>query len=148
MKNNMQEIVKILMSGTSIFLIGKSNSGKSYYIKNKLMPFLEKSGIKIKFYENCDNINNFEDVDVCIFDEVELLFDKKFLEKKHPEENPYYSGGYLKKVSEWFLQLGKINKPSIYIVTRNADDEIEYIKNNMRSCEWNDNKNIEIIQFE
>ena len=144
--NNLNTILKTILSKKSIFLIGKTNSGKTHFVKNKLIPFLKENKLKVKYFKDCDNIILTKNIDTFIVDEVELLFDKDFLEKKYSKEKPYYSKKYLEKVKNWFVILKKIKKPSIYIITRNEDDEISNLINNMKLCEWDMNLNIQTIK--
>jgi hypothetical protein len=55
---------------------------------------------------------------------------KNFLKSIHPKEKPYYTNDYIKKVKSWQNKLSEITKPTLYIVTRNAKKEIDYIYEN------------------
>lgn len=132
-----QEILQKIVDGKNIILIGKTNSGKSHFVKNKIIPLLEKNNFQVSYTEDCKSLQINAHCDVFIVDEVEILFDKKFLENSHPKERPYYTNDYIKKVTSWQNKLSKITKPIICIVTRNSKKEIDYIYEHYKSLEWN-----------
>ncbi len=144
----MEEIIlQKILNGRNILIVGKTNSGKSYFVKNKIIPLLGINSLRISYFEECANLEINNQSDVYIVDEVEILFDKLFLENLHPEEKPYYTKIYLDKVKIWQNKLSKIVKPVICIVTRNDKKELEYIFENYKKLEWN-NLPVEIIKFE
>ena len=130
----------------NIILIWATNSGKSFFIKKQVIPFLEEKWIKIIYFENCDELDSTKKADIFIVDEVELLFDKAFLEKNHPEETPYYTKSYLEKVKRWHNKLSQINTKIIWIVTRNDEKDIDYVLQNYKELEWN-NLPVEVVKF-
>ncbi|OQA36663.1 MAG: hypothetical protein BWY53_00390 [Parcubacteria group bacterium ADurb.Bin326] len=142
-----QEILQKIMKGKNILLVGKTDSGKSYFIKNQIIPLFRQKNINVCYFEECADLEINEQCDVYIIDEVEILFDKEFLESLHPDEKPYYTNNYLETVKVWQNKLSKITKPIICIVTRNNKEEIDYIYNNYKSLEWN-NLPVEIVKFE
>ncbi|MBP8016444.1 GNAT family N-acetyltransferase [Candidatus Gracilibacteria bacterium] len=127
------EIYINLLKGHNILLAGKTDSGKTWFVKNILISYLQNNGIKTKYFEGCDKIitNNLNNK-VTIVDEVEIFEDQKLLEKLYPEERPYYSKEYLKRVKKWYSNLSKIKTQSIYIVTRNEFESLNNIKNNIK----------------
>lgn len=146
MTNLKQKITKTLAKNNSIFLIGPVDSGKTYFILNELIPFLKKEKLSIKYFKDCNQIDNLPKEDIVIIDEVETLLDKKYLEQQYIEENPYYSEEYLSKVKRWHEKLKQIKQPCIYVVTRNSLQDIEYFMENVKRTDW-DNREVESILF-
>ena len=132
----------------SVILVGASDSGKSYYAQNNLLPFLLKSGLTGQYLE-CDKINlhNMPKGDFVIIDEVESLQDKAYLEARHPEENPYYSQEYLNKIEKWSERLKEVNIPCIYIITRNEELEIDNFINTVSKADW-DSREVRCFKFD
>lgn len=133
-------LVKYIERGLSIILIGKTNSGKSYFVKKELISLLKKK-FRVVYFKDGDNVE-IKKADVAIFDEAELLFDKTRLEK----QGEIFSRLYLNKVNKWQILYKKFNMPSIYIVTRNEMKDINYIKKNYKKAEW-DNRKITVIKY-
>lgn len=127
-------ILQKIKNKENIALIGETNSGKTWFIKNQLAPYLEKHGIKVAYFENCDKIDNNNQADCFIVDEVEVLTDWGYLKEKYGQD--YYSNSYLEKVKNWYRKLLTIIKPTIFIITRNHGDA-EYLVNNFKYLEWN-----------
>lgn len=127
-------ILQKIKNKENVAIVGETDSGKTWFINNELMPFLEKQGIKAAYFEDCDKIDNSSQADCFIVDEVETLFDKKRLEEKYGQD--YYNNDYLVKVADWHKKLSIITKPAIFIVTRNAAD-VEYLVENYKKLEWN-----------
>lgn len=138
----MQKILK----GKNVILIGPTNSGKSYFIQNKLIPLLKQNNIKASYFEECSDLQLNNRCDIYIVDEVEILFDKTFLENKYPKVQPYYSENYLEKVKKWHKKLAQITKPIICVVTRNGEEEIDYLLKNYKKLEWN-NLPVDVVKF-
>jgi hypothetical protein len=142
-----QEILQRVLDGRNIIIIGETNSGKSYFVKNEIIPLLEKNNFKVSYSEDCESLKINSRCDVFIVDEVEILFDKEFLENMYPEKMPYYTDNYLKKVKSWLNKLSKITKPIICTITRNGKTEIDYVYENYKSLEWN-NLPVDVVKFE
>jgi hypothetical protein len=130
----------------NILLIGSTNSGKTFFVKNEIIPFLEKKWYKVVYFEDCNKLDPHKEANIFIVDEVEVLFDKDFLEKSNPEEIPYYNKSYLKTVENWQKKLSEIKTQIICIVTRNTEKEIDYVFQNYKKLEWN-NLPVEIVKF-
>lgn len=131
-----QTIYKELSFGNNILLVGPENSGKTYYTKNVLVPFLKEKKINAVYFENCNVLNNLLSADIFIVDEMETLLDMDFLEKRHPEDKPYYSPIYLEKVKQWHDKLKLFHSPCIFILTRNSKKDMDYILNNIHHTDW------------
>lgn len=128
-------------------IVGKKDSGKTYFVLNTLIPFLKNKNINSIYFEECMMTDFFIPTsdDVAIFDEFETFFDKDFLENKYNDQN-YYKDSYITKVKNLFNTIGGIDIPKILILTRNLDDEIENILNNMKKIDWGDE--IKVFNFE
>jgi len=142
----MKETILITNKNKNIILIWPTNSGKSFFIKKQVISFLEERWIKAVYFENCDELDPTKEADIFIVDEVELLFDKVFLEKNHPEKTPFYTNSYLEKVRKWHNKLSQINTKIIWIVTRNDEKDIDYVLQNYKELEWN-NLPVEVVKF-
>lgn len=142
-----EKILQKINEKKNILIVGKTNNGKSHFIKNKIIPLLKKNNLAVSYFEKCADLEIDNQSDVYIIDEVEILFDKLFLENLHPKEKPYYAESYLRKVKVWQEKLSQINKPVICIVTRNNLKEINNVFKNYKSLEWN-NLPVEIFKFE
>lgn len=137
MKNLTEKIYKELLSRNNVLIIGLTDSGKTYYATNELVPFLKKKGFNVAFFSDCDHLSNISDeTGLAIVDEVETLIDKNFLEQRHFQDKPYYSPEYLKKVEIWHNKLKLIKIPSVFILTRSEKREIEYLINNVKEMDW------------
>lgn len=132
-----KKIIKPFENGKSVFLVSKMDEGKTYFAKNFLISYLKKIGIKAVYFENINKLKITKGLNLLVIDEVEILSDQKFLEKEHPEEKPYYSEKYLKLVKKWHKKLSEIKIPAIYLITRNNQKEINYLKKNTSKTEWN-----------
>ncbi len=122
-------ILNLINKNKNILLVGPSDSGKSFFIKNKLIPFLRKNGKKVRYYKDLEQSISPQRKEIIILDEFEILEDKEFLEKLHPEERPYYSDEYINRVLSWFKKIENIDNKFIYILTRNREEEIKNVKN-------------------
>jgi len=47
-------IYREISAGKSVLLVGPTNSGKTWYIKNTLIPFLNEKKIKVNYFENLE----------------------------------------------------------------------------------------------
>ena len=141
-----EKICSLLKAGMSVIIVGKSDTGKTWYAMNSLIPYLREQGLSTSYVDECSNISeNITPVDVAIIDEVETFLDREYLEKKHPEEQPYYSKEYEQRVFDWFSKLEKIKSPAVYFISR---DEV-YIENfikNIHSVDWDD-RQVTAIRF-
>ncbi|HNP75479.1 MAG TPA: ATP-binding protein [bacterium] len=130
-------IYQTVSGGGNVLLVGPTNSGKTWYINNILIPFLKKKKIEVVYFSDPDNISEESNkADVIIVDEVELLIDQDKLEAGSSGYEPYYSGVYLKKVKTWHNKLQKLTAPSIFILTRNNQKEISNIVDNVVITDW------------
>ncbi|MEI7792176.1 MAG: hypothetical protein WCI57_01660 [Candidatus Berkelbacteria bacterium] len=142
-----EEIYNLLQNGTSVILVGETDSGKSWFVEKQLIPYLESKGQEVQYFSDCNEIpDSADDKKVGIFDEVETFLDREFLEKSHPEDFPYYTPEYEEAVKNWFLKLAKFTKPSVYIITRNSKADIKNFLNNITSVDWDERK-IAVISF-
>ena len=147
MKKLLFQIKKLLREGSDIFLVGKTNSGKSYFAKNILLDFLKNE--KVIYLAGCNqlvNLNLKNNYDYLIVDEVEILFDRNFLENLHKEKN-FYTAKYLAKIKSWHKKLSLLKKPAVYIVTRNKKEEIAFLCSNLKTTEWNKRK-AKVLRFD
>lgn len=120
-----------------MLLIGREDSGKTYYALNEIIPFLKNKKLNTVYFPNCDDLLNVpDDIDMVIVDEVETLIDKGFLERQHSHNKSYYSVEYLEKVKSWHNKLKLIQKPTVFILTRSGKEEIEYLINNVKTIDW------------
>jgi hypothetical protein len=143
LKNKIYNIVK---NRESLFLVGKTDSGKTFFVKKELIPFLKNKGIKVSYFSDCNKITKTSHADIAIIDEVEILQDKDFLKKNNPNEKPYYTKAYVRKVKDWFKKLKNIKIPSIYIITRNKRNEIKNFKDNVKFTDF-DKRETNVITF-
>jgi hypothetical protein len=83
-------------------------------------------GLCCEYFKDCNELTNREVANsaIALVDEVEILSDFSFLASRHPEDSPYYTDSYLQKVALWHQALGRIKNPTVYIVTRNSDEEV------------------------
>ena len=132
-----KRIMKAFKDNKSVFLVSKTDEGKTYFAKNFLISYLKRISIKAAYFENINKLKIVKNLEFPVIDEVEILSDRKFLEKEHPEENPYYPEKYLKLVKKWHKKLSKMKTPGIYLITRNNQKEINYLKKNTSKSEWN-----------
>lgn len=141
-----EDISLLLQQNKNVILVGPSDSGKTWFVKHTLIPYLQEQGRKVKYYENCDVLAD-EDIstDFAIVDEVELLLDKDFLQKLHPEDTPYYKSEYLAKIAKWQKQLAKLTIPGLFIVSR-GNDTLSNILEQVHSLEWN-GEQCEVLEF-
>ncbi len=126
-----------LKRGESIVLLGKTDSGKTWFCLHELMPFLQAENFNVVYLKDCDeSFGIINTADFVIVDEGETFIDRDFLEKRHPEEVLYYTKGYVKAVKEWHKKLAGIKVPSVFIITRNEDEELDYLMKNIKLTDW------------
>jgi hypothetical protein len=133
-----KEIYTKITNNGNALIAGKTDSGKTYFVEHELIPFLNKAGLSVCYFKNTDEfISTYKDdhFDVFIFDEFETFFDRDFLIKKHNDPE-YYSEKYLQSVTNWHKALSAVNKPSIFILTRNEEDEISNIVASMKQTDF------------
>ena len=143
-----KKILNLFKNGASLFLIGPTDSGKSWFIKNNLLPFLTQKGLRGVYYADCNEVpsQGVMHLDFALIDEVESLQDQKFLEAIYPDKKPYYSKEYLQKVRSWFVKLCSLKIPSVYITTRNSAEEIKNFFECVNTTDW-DGRKVEILVF-
>jgi adenosyl cobinamide kinase/adenosyl cobinamide phosphate guanylyltransferase len=139
-------ILQKILEKKNILLVGPTDSGKSHFIKKQMIPLLKQNNINVSYFEECKDLEADDQSDVCIVDEVEILFDRAFLENRHPKERPFYTDAYLKKVKVWQKKLSLIKKTIICVVTRNDVAEINNLSKNYKKLEWNDLP-VEVVKF-
>lgn len=124
------EIIDLINSGKSVVIVGATDGGKSWFIKNEVVPALEENNLKVCYIEECLVDCTFSDgYDVIIADEFETFIDKDFLEKRHPDEVPYYPESYIKQVEDCHKSIEDVKVPIIFVVTRNEEEEIHNLAN-------------------
>lgn len=142
--DNLEQTIIDELRFRSIILVGPTDSGKTYWVQNTLIPFLESSGQKVEYLKDGDqSLAGTPDVVVC--DEVETLFDEEYLQGETPE--PYYTNEYLTKVRRWFANYSLLPQKTIFIVTRNESDQIKNLVDNMHQADW-DNRDVTVLKFE
>lgn len=142
------KIYNALVSEQSVFLVGTTDSGKSWFIKNELLPFLHGRGLSVSYFSDCTNLSNVGgSKNGTIIEEVEVLQDRGFLEKNHPAEQPYYTNKYLEKVANWFQELAKIKTPCVYVITRNGQRDINNFMKTVKETDW-DGRRVICIEFQ
>lgn len=136
-------VKETLLQGKSVVIVSSSDSGKTYWVKNNLIPFL--GPLEVAYFQDGNSINDVI-ADVYIFDEAETLCDRKYLEACNSDEVFYYSESYLQQVKHWHDFYKKFTKPSLYIITRNNDNEIDNLVSNFKKSDW-DGRTIEALRF-
>ncbi len=140
------KIYHLINQKKSIFLVGESDSGKTYFVLKELIPFLKSKRLASTYFSDCDHIKVVPKTGVVIIDEVETFQDKEFLEKIRATEKSYYSKRYIQKVNRWFKKLKRVKVPSIYIITRNSKNEIEHFQKTVKTADWN-KRVVEVVVF-
>lgn len=133
-----KEIRDQIKRNNNVLIVGRTNSGKTYFVEHELIPFLNKDALNVGYFKNLDEFilnHKNEHFDVFIFDEFETFFDRDFLIKKH-NDSEYYSEQYIHLVTKWHRVLFGVGKPCVFILTRNDEDEINYIVDNMKQTDW------------
>ena len=137
MDNLTDAVYQEILAGKNVLLIGPTDSGKTWYVKNTLIPFLQEKNLKAAYCPDPDSIpEQINDIDVLIVDEIETLLDQDFLETHSAGTEPYYSEEYLVKVKSWHEKLSKLTIPSVFILTRNNQEEIKNIVDNYNTMDW------------
>ncbi len=139
-----QKIFHLISGSKNILLVGPSDSGKTFFIKNELIPFFKKQGKNITYFKNINKKIILQKEEIVVLDEFEILDDQTFLEKLHPEEKPYYSEKYLNCVHKWIKKAKNIKNSCIYILTRNEKQAIENVK---KIKTFSFKENVKIIEF-
>ena len=135
MQDLADKITQKIIDSCNVLLVGPSDSGKTWFAKHDLINTLKQADIRVAYFENCDVIDGKNEADCFMIDEVEIMGDRNYLESKYGLK--YFNDDYLDRVALWHNKLSKIKKPSIFIVTRNNKDEINYLKENYKFLEWN-----------
>lgn len=141
-----ERISQLMASGRSVVMIGRTESGKSWFVTHTLLPYLQEKGHSVAYFAEPNDYDENVSADLVIADEVEILADRDYLQKQYPNEKPYYTPDYLIRVRDWFHKLAEIHQPTLYIVTRNTDEDIDNIVQNMKCAEWDD-RPVEIVKF-
>jgi len=129
-------IYQAVSGGDNLLLVGPTDSGKTWYINNILIPFFREKKMRVVYFSNPDNISKNNKADIIIVDEVEVLIDQDKLEASSSGHEPYYSEVYLNKVKAWHNKLQKLTAPSIFVLTRNNKKEISNIVDNVVTTDW------------
>lgn len=141
--NNLAEKISSEIHSRSVILVGPTDSGKTYWIQNTLIPYLESQGKKVEYLRDGDEgVASTPDIVIC--DEVEVLFDEKYLRGDSSE--PYYSDNYLNKVRYWFSNYSLFPQQTVFVVTRNKPDQIKNLIDNMHQADW-DNRDVLVLEF-
>lgn len=144
--NRKNKIYNLINQGKSLFLIGKSDSGKTFFVKKELIPFFNNKKVEVSYFSDCDKIITPPKKGIAIIDEIETFQDKGFLEKNNTAEKPYYSKQYTQKINGWFKKLKGVKIPSIYLITRSNENEIKYFQKTIKTTDW-DNRKVEVVVF-
>lgn len=144
MDNLLTKILDTLAQPKSVVLIGATDSGKTYWIQNTLLPHLEALGARAEYLKDGSKLPH-ESSTVVICDEVETLFDKDFLQAQ--SEESHYTQKYLNKIDGWYKNYSKLPIGTLFVITRNQPDEIENLLQNFKQADW-DNREITVVKFE
>ncbi len=125
-------------------LVGPSDSGKTFWAKNTLIPYLETSGKKVEYLKDGSELPK-ELLNVVICDEVEILFDQEYLQGNSAEK--YYTDEYLNKVRGWYKSYSQLPMSTLFITTRNEPNQIDNLLQNFHKADW-DNRDIVVLKFE
>lgn len=142
----LHEIAETLKDGVSVLLVAPTDSGKTWFVKNELIPEMKKEGLAVGYLENPD-AEMTSCCDFWVIDEVEILGDREFLEKLHPEEVPFYEEKYLEEVKRWHGKMKEIKKPCVYVLTRNDEKAVENLMREDLKTEW-DRREVKVVRFE
>ena len=137
------DLVNKLVVNNTVALVGPTNSGKTYWVKNILIPHLESLGKKVEYLKDGDMLPEFQD-SIVISDEAETMFDAKYLQGNKVDD--YYAKEYLEKVDGWYKNYTKLPSSTLFIITRNSVDQIENLVKNFHTADW-DGRNIFTIRF-
>lgn len=137
MDNLTTNIYQEISAGKNILLVGPTDSGKTWYVKNILIPFFHNKKIRVIYFSDSNFLQESNNsADVFIVDEVETLIDQSFLETHSNNLEPYYSEKYLVKVKAWHDKLRKLTVPGVFILTRNSQEEIDNIVDKLKVTDW------------
>lgn len=138
------EVASTLLGGTSVVVVGPSNSGKTHWARQVLMPMLLERGKRAFYFP--DGSVSADSHDIAIFDEAETFFDREHLEQSHPEERPYYTREYEAQVREWHKNYARHEEASIYLITRNTEEDAEFLVRHMKVADW-DSRPLRVFAF-
>lgn len=99
--------------------------------------------MRVCYFESPGKIKQKTSCDIAIVDEVETFFDKANLEKENGSD--YYSSAYVARVNGQFKKLKGLKKPSVYIVTRNENRHIKFLKEKLKKTDWG--RTVEVVVF-
>ena len=130
------DIYNILQEGKSVLLVGPTESGKTWFICNKLIPFIKSKNETVLYIDGHIDDKKYNKADYVIVDEFETLLDKDYLQELHPEEKPYYEKEYISSINEWHRSLADISTSILFVLTRNEKKEIANIIQNIDKTDW------------
>ncbi|MDP1718945.1 MAG: hypothetical protein Q8L24_00780 [bacterium] len=136
MTDLVSKISELLLRNKSALLVGPSDSGKTYWVENELIPSL-KQNHKVVLFKDAEAIQNKQG-DIFIFDEAETLFDQSFLEELHPDKRPYYSIEYLDRVRGWYKLYAQFSGATLFVISRNNSAEVDNLVQNFKRADWDD----------
>jgi hypothetical protein len=132
----LEEILGLIKNDQSVAIVGATNSGKTWFAQNKIIPFLQDKDFKVCYLkESLVDYSIPKDVNIVIADEFETFADKEFLEKRYLECDPYYTDSYIEQVENCHKAFESVNISVIFLITRNNDEEIKYLANNLRKID-------------
>ena len=143
MDNLTIKIKNLLARNKSVVLVGPSDSGKTYWLKNVFIPQIKSVGMRAKYLEN-SGAPYKKSSGIVICDEVETLFDERYLQRGH--KKPYYEAKYLEKVGKWFKRYSTLPPSTLFVITRNTKDQVKNLMSNFHRADW-DNRQITILEF-
>ena len=140
-----QDIYNRLLQGRSVILVGPTEEGKTWFVKNKLIPLFDLNKQTYQYIYGFINDPVFVKSNFVIVDEYETFLDRDFLEKRYPEDVPYYNDKYFNDVSRWHRLLAGNKIPTVYILTRNEGSDIDNVLSHVGLTDWG-NK-VDVIEF-
>jgi hypothetical protein len=143
MEDLLKEVINKLINHESVILVGPTDSGKTHWIENVLIPHLKLLGKTPQYLKDGDALPEVGS-DIVICDEVETLFDEACLKDKSLKK--YYNEEYLEKVRKWYENYAQLPKSTMYVITRNAQKQINNLVKNFHNADW-DNRPISVIEF-
>ncbi len=145
--DKLEEIIyKNTREGMSMFLIGQTNSGKTWFIEHILIPYLDKMGVSVQYFKNAEEIAGVKSkTDLIIIDELETFQDARHLEQNHPNEKSYYQTSYIKRVENWFSVLKNIKNICLYVISRNNKEDINFLANSCQFADWDNRKIVTLV---
>jgi hypothetical protein len=131
-----KDMINLLKEGKSIALVGLTGNGKTWFVLNELIPELNKADKKVEYFKDIENqVVPDKDTDIAILDEFETFVDREFLERAHPEEDPYYTEKYVEQVTDWLEKAEKITKQLILVITRDEEDIDNFVRS-VNATDW------------